>query len=91
MARAFDITEEASYEQLIGFTAKEFGGLDGLFNVAAALSLRRISAGIPASPRCLSMCGSTQLTSRRPGGHRGNGGVPVLRRQRLHKRSNDPR
>jgi NAD(P)-dependent dehydrogenase (short-subunit alcohol dehydrogenase family) len=42
VARAFDITEEASYEQLIDFTAKEFGGLDGLFNVAADLSAKNI-------------------------------------------------
>ena len=38
MARGFDITEEVSYEELVDFTAKEFGGLDGLFNVAADLS-----------------------------------------------------
>lgn len=38
MAREFDITEEDSYAKLVDFTAKEFGGLDGLFNVAADLS-----------------------------------------------------
>jgi NAD(P)-dependent dehydrogenase (short-subunit alcohol dehydrogenase family) len=42
VARAFDITKEASYEQLIDFTVKEFGGLDGLFNVAADLSVNNI-------------------------------------------------
>jgi NAD(P)-dependent dehydrogenase (short-subunit alcohol dehydrogenase family) len=38
VGRGFDITEEASYQELVDFTAKEFGGLDGLFNVAADLS-----------------------------------------------------
>ena len=38
VARKFDITEEASYKELVDFTAKEFGGLDSLFNVAADLS-----------------------------------------------------
>src|SRR5260370_24055560 len=42
MARVFDITEEASFAQLIDSTAKEFGGLDGLFNVAADLSAQNI-------------------------------------------------
>jgi NAD(P)-dependent dehydrogenase (short-subunit alcohol dehydrogenase family) len=37
-SRGFDITEEASYDELVGFIAKQFGGLDGLFNVAADLS-----------------------------------------------------
>ncbi|MDP9133019.1 MAG: SDR family NAD(P)-dependent oxidoreductase, partial [Nitrospirota bacterium] len=30
-ARGFDISVEASYEALINFTAKHFGGLDALF------------------------------------------------------------
>jgi NAD(P)-dependent dehydrogenase (short-subunit alcohol dehydrogenase family) len=38
IAKGFDITEEASYEELIGFAVSEFGGLDALFNVAADLS-----------------------------------------------------
>ena len=38
MARSFDITEEASYKQLVEDTVNEFGRLDGLFNVAADLS-----------------------------------------------------
>ena len=38
MARSFDITDEASYKELVDFTVKEFGRLDGLFNVAADLS-----------------------------------------------------
>ena len=38
VARQFDISEEKSYQELVDFTAKEFGGLDGLFNVAADLS-----------------------------------------------------
>jgi len=42
VARAFDITKEASYEQLIDFTVKELGGLDRLFNVAADLSVNNI-------------------------------------------------
>jgi NAD(P)-dependent dehydrogenase (short-subunit alcohol dehydrogenase family) len=37
-ARPFDITDEASYKELVDFTVKEFGRLDGLFNVAADLS-----------------------------------------------------
>src|SRR5258706_999647 len=40
VARAFDITDEASYKQLIDFAAKDFGGLDALFNVAADLSAK---------------------------------------------------
>jgi NAD(P)-dependent dehydrogenase (short-subunit alcohol dehydrogenase family) len=38
IAKGFDITDEASYEELIGFAVSEFGGLDALFNVAADLS-----------------------------------------------------
>ena len=38
VARKFDISDEASYRELVDFTAKEFGGLDSLFNVAADLS-----------------------------------------------------
>lgn len=41
-ARPFDITDEASYHELVDFTAKEFGGLDALFNVAADLSAQNI-------------------------------------------------
>ena len=41
-ARGFDISVEASYEALINFTAKHFGGLDALFNVAADLSAQNI-------------------------------------------------
>jgi NAD(P)-dependent dehydrogenase (short-subunit alcohol dehydrogenase family) len=40
VAQSFDICDEASYEALIGFTVKEFGRVDGLFNVAADLSAR---------------------------------------------------
>lgn len=42
VVRGFDITEEASYQELVDFTAREFGGLDGLFNVAADLSARTL-------------------------------------------------
>jgi len=42
VANGFDITDEASYKELIDFTAKEFGGIDGLFNVAADLSAQTI-------------------------------------------------
>jgi NAD(P)-dependent dehydrogenase (short-subunit alcohol dehydrogenase family) len=38
VAKGFDITEEASYQELVEFTAREFGGLHGLFTVAADLS-----------------------------------------------------
>jgi NAD(P)-dependent dehydrogenase (short-subunit alcohol dehydrogenase family) len=38
VARGFDITDESAYKELIGFTARELGGLDALFNVAADLS-----------------------------------------------------
>jgi NAD(P)-dependent dehydrogenase (short-subunit alcohol dehydrogenase family) len=34
-ARSFNITDEASYKELVDFTVKEFGKPDGLFNVAA--------------------------------------------------------
>jgi NAD(P)-dependent dehydrogenase (short-subunit alcohol dehydrogenase family) len=37
-ALRLDITDEASYKELVDFTVKEFGGPDGLFNVAADLS-----------------------------------------------------
>lgn len=37
-ARTFDISVDASYAELVNFAAKEFGGLDALFNVAADLS-----------------------------------------------------
>ena len=37
-SRPFDITDETSYAELVDFTVKEFGGPDGLFNVAADLS-----------------------------------------------------
>jgi len=37
-ARRLDITDEASYKDVIDFTVKNFGRLDGLFNVAADLS-----------------------------------------------------
>jgi NAD(P)-dependent dehydrogenase (short-subunit alcohol dehydrogenase family) len=38
IARPFDITDEVSYKELVDATVKEFGRLDGLFNVAADLS-----------------------------------------------------
>ena len=38
IARAFDISDEASYKELVDTTINEFGRLDGLFNVAADLS-----------------------------------------------------
>ena len=38
LAQSFDITDEASYRRLVDFAVKEFGRLDGLFNVAADLS-----------------------------------------------------
>jgi NAD(P)-dependent dehydrogenase (short-subunit alcohol dehydrogenase family) len=42
VAKGFDITDEASYQELVGFAVQEFGGLDGWFNVAADLSARAI-------------------------------------------------
>lgn len=42
VARGLDITDEASYKNLVDFTVKEFGRLDGLFNVAADLSANTI-------------------------------------------------
>ena len=42
-ARSFDISDEASYKELIDFTIKEFGRLDGLFNVAADLSAATVA------------------------------------------------
>ena len=38
IARSFDIADEASYKELVDVTIKEFGRVDGLFNVAADLS-----------------------------------------------------
>ena len=43
IARSFDITDEASYKDLVDVTVKEFGRLDGLFNVAADLSPTTLS------------------------------------------------
>ncbi len=42
VARAFDISDDASYAELVDFTAREFGGLDALFNVAADLSPKTV-------------------------------------------------
>lgn len=42
VARGFDITDEQSYRELISSTVDRFGGLHGLFNVAADLSARTI-------------------------------------------------
>jgi NAD(P)-dependent dehydrogenase (short-subunit alcohol dehydrogenase family) len=42
VARGFDITDEGSYRDLVTFTVERFGGLHGLFNVAADLSPRNI-------------------------------------------------
>ena len=38
VARGFDISDDESFKDLIDFGVKEFGRLDGLFNVAADLS-----------------------------------------------------
>jgi NAD(P)-dependent dehydrogenase (short-subunit alcohol dehydrogenase family) len=42
VARGFDITDEGSYRDLVTFTVERFGGLHGLFNVAADLSPRNM-------------------------------------------------
>lgn len=41
-ARSFDITDEASFKDLVDFAVSEFGGLDGLFNVAVDLSAETV-------------------------------------------------
>ena len=46
VARGFDITDEQSYRGLIDFTVDRFGGLHGLFNVAADLSPQTIGRDI---------------------------------------------
>ena len=51
IARSFDITDEASYKDLVDVTVKEFGRLDGLFNVAADLSPTTLSQ-TPMCSRC---------------------------------------
>ncbi|MET7748204.1 SDR family NAD(P)-dependent oxidoreductase [Micromonospora sp. NPDC005367] len=38
VARGFDIADEGSYRDLVAFAVERFGGLHGLFNVAADLS-----------------------------------------------------
>ena len=56
VAKGFDITNEASYQELIGFAVQEFGGLDGLFNVAARSLGARLRKGQRchvSAPRCL--------------------------------------
>ncbi|MGN9779167.1 SDR family NAD(P)-dependent oxidoreductase [Micromonospora sp. H33] len=42
VGRGFDISDEQSYQALIEFTVERFGGLHGLFNVAADLSPQTI-------------------------------------------------
>src|SRR5580765_8426166 len=42
IARGFNITDESAYKELIESTAREHGGLDALFNVAADLSAKTI-------------------------------------------------
>ncbi|MGN9805653.1 SDR family NAD(P)-dependent oxidoreductase [Micromonospora sp. L32] len=42
VARSFDITDGQSYRELINFTVDRFGGLHGLFNVAADLSPQNV-------------------------------------------------
>jgi NAD(P)-dependent dehydrogenase (short-subunit alcohol dehydrogenase family) len=42
VARGFDITDEGPYRDLVTLTIERFGGLHGLFNVAADLSPRTI-------------------------------------------------
>ncbi|MER7439461.1 SDR family NAD(P)-dependent oxidoreductase [Micromonospora avicenniae] len=42
VARGFDISDEGSYRDLVNFAVERFGGLHGLFNVAADLSARTI-------------------------------------------------
>ncbi|SCL18153.1 NAD(P)-dependent dehydrogenase, short-chain alcohol dehydrogenase family [Micromonospora rhizosphaerae] len=42
VARGFDIADEGSYRDLVTFTVERFGGLHGLFNVAADLSPRTL-------------------------------------------------
>jgi NAD(P)-dependent dehydrogenase (short-subunit alcohol dehydrogenase family) len=42
IAKAFDITDESSYKELIQSAASELGGLDALLNVAADLSANTI-------------------------------------------------
>jgi NAD(P)-dependent dehydrogenase (short-subunit alcohol dehydrogenase family) len=41
-ARRVDVTQEASYADLINFTVREFAAVDGLFNVAADLSANNL-------------------------------------------------
>ncbi|MEV6374643.1 SDR family NAD(P)-dependent oxidoreductase [Micromonospora musae] len=43
VARGFDISDEDSYRGLIEFAVERFGGLHGLFNVAADLSPRTLA------------------------------------------------
>jgi NAD(P)-dependent dehydrogenase (short-subunit alcohol dehydrogenase family) len=42
VARRLDIANEASYKELVDFTVKELGEIDGLFNVAADLSANTV-------------------------------------------------
>src|SRR6267143_5139348 len=64
-ARRLDITDEASYKDVIDFTVKNFGRLDGLFNVAADLSADTLARGSDVGPS-QSKCGGTRSTSRSP-------------------------
>ena len=62
IARSFDITDEASYKELVDDTVKEFGRLDGLFNVAADLSPATLVKTRTCS-RCRLRCGGTPSMS----------------------------
>ena len=62
IARSFDITDEASYKELVDVTVKEFGRLDGLFNVAADLSPATLSQDTDVLSVRL-RCGGTPSTS----------------------------
>jgi NAD(P)-dependent dehydrogenase (short-subunit alcohol dehydrogenase family) len=56
VAKGFDITDESAYKELIEFTAREVGGLDALFNVAADLSSGTIGRDTDrplGAPRCV--------------------------------------
>src|SRR5260221_12564612 len=56
VARGFDITDESAYKGLIEFTARDLGGLDALFNVAADLSSRTIGRDTDALSVPLDVC-----------------------------------
>ena len=72
VAKEFDITDEAAYNELIESPPGNWG--DWMrSSMSPPICRRGRSAEIPTSARCPSMCGSARLTSPSPGTCMGSG------------------